>query len=44
MSLQRPTAGTYKLKKRDLQAEGCDPGKVEDSLLLLDTKTRYDVG
>jgi len=32
--------GTYKLKKRDLQSEGCDPSKVSDPLFLLHPQTR----
>ena len=30
--------GTYKLKKRTLQAEGFNPTKIKDSLFFLDTK------
>ena len=32
-------AGTYKLKKRTLQAEGFNPTKIQDSLYFLDSKT-----
>jgi len=32
--------GTYKLKKRELQSEGCDPSKISDPLFLLHPKTR----
>ena len=31
-------AGTYKLKKRTLQAEGFNPAKVQDSLYFLDAQ------
>ena len=33
--------GTYKLKKRELQSEGCDPNKISDPLFLLHPQTRY---
>ena len=33
--------GTYKLKKRELQSEGCDPSKISDPLFLLHPQTRY---
>ena len=35
--------GTYKLKKRDLQAEGFNPSLITDRLLLLDVKARQYV-
>ena len=32
--------GTFKLKKADLAAEGCDPANVRDPLFLLDVAAR----
>lgn len=35
--------GTFKLKKKDLQEEGFDPGKIKDKLYFLNSKTGYEV-
>ena len=31
---------TYKMKKRYLQKEGCDPGQITDRVLIVDHKRR----
>ena len=40
---QLDMTGTYKLKKRELQSEGCDPSKISDPLFLLHPKTRLQI-